>query len=340
MIYSASGVFAYEHLLDSAYYLKKHLFYLFLGVSVFSFILQWDYHRLRKYSKPLVLISLLLLIMVLIPGIGQSMGGARRWFRLGMFSFQPSELAKFSFLVYAADFFVRKKNMLKNNFFSFLPLMCITFVMGGLILLQPDMGTAFLLGILLFSFMVIFGVGLKYILTLLFVTLPLLVVIIFQAPYRRKRILAFLDPWADPQGTGFQIVQSLLAFGSGGLLGKGLGQSRQKLLYLPAAHTDFIFSILGEELGLLGTLSVVILFGILFWEIFKIPFRITDEFGQWLSLGIVFILAIEVLVNMGVTVGILPTKGLPLPFISYGGSALIFNLVYVGLLLNIARERK
>ncbi|MCM8778574.1 MAG: putative lipid II flippase FtsW, partial [Candidatus Omnitrophica bacterium] len=283
MIYSASGIFAYERFRDSAYYLKRHIFYLFLGILIFYFILQWDYRRLRRYSKFLVLISLFLLVIVLIPGIGQTIGGARRWFKFGMFSFQPSELAKFSFLVYTADFFVRKKNMIKNNPFSLIPLIIISLFMVGLILVQPDMGTAFLLGLLFLISLLIFEGRLKYILSLLFLSLPLIGIIIFRAPYRRERILAFLDPWADPQGRGFQIIQSLIAFGSGGLWGKGLGQSRQKLLYLPAAHTDFIFSILGEELGLLGTLSVIILFGIFLWDVFKTPLTIPDHLGQRLT---------------------------------------------------------
>ncbi|MGE4357645.1 MAG: putative lipid II flippase FtsW [Candidatus Omnitrophota bacterium] len=340
MIYSSSGVFAYERLHDSAYYLKRHLFYLLLGAFVFYFFLQWDYLHLRKYSKPLLLLSLLLLIAVLIPGIGQSIGGARRWFRFGIVSFQPSELAKFSLLIYTADFFVRKKNLIKNNFFNLTPLILVTFVIAGLILIQPDLGTAFLIVSIFLIFMVIFGVGFRYILNLILIFLPIVFIAIFFTPYRRKRVLAFLNPWADPRGTGFQVVQSLIAFGSGGLLGKGLGQSRQKFLYLPAAHTDFIFSILGEELGLIGALLVIILFVIFFWEAFKIPFRTQEEFGQLLSLGIIFILAIQILVNIGVTLGVLPTKGLPLPFISYGGSALIFNLAYVALLLNIARDRR
>jgi len=340
MIYSASGVFAYEHFRNSSYYLKRHLFYLFLGSLIFFYILQWDYRRLRKYSKLLIIFSILLLVLVLVPGIGYSLGGARRWIRLGIFSFQPSEFAKFSLLVYTSDFLVRKRNLIKNNFYSLFPLILINALIAGLILLQPDMGTAFLLGLVLLLLLVVFGVDLRYIFNLILISLPILMIMVFSTPYRRKRILAFLNPWADPKGIGYQIVQSLIAFGSGGLLGRGLGQSRQKLLYLPASHTDFIFSILGEELGLLGTFSVLILFIIFFWEAFKIPFRINDEFGQSLSLGIIFVLAIEVLVNIGVTLGIFPTKGLPLPFISYGGSALIFNLVYVGLLLNIAREKR
>lgn len=340
MIYSSSGVFAYEHFRDSAYYLKRHLFYLIIGALIFFFILQWDYKNLQKYSKLLLLFSFLLLTAVLIPGIGHHLGGARRWFKIGLFTFQPSELAKFSLIIYIADFFVRKKNLIKSNFYNIFPLILVTFLMSGLILAQPDMGTAFLLGAILFLFMVIFGIGLKYILNLVLLSFPLILGIIFSSSYRRKRIFAFLNPWADPKGIGYQIVQSLISFGSGGMFGKGLGVSKQKLFYLPAAHTDFIFSILGEELGLIGTLSVVFLFGLFFWEAFKIPFRTNEEFGQFLSLGIIFVLAIEVLVNIGVTIGILPTKGLPLPFISYGGSALIFNLAYVALLLNIVRERK
>jgi len=339
MIYSASAVFAYERLKDSAYYLKRHILYLLAGALISWAILQWDYILLRKYSKRLLIVSFFLLLLVLIPGVSSPIGGARRWFKLGLFNFQPSELAKFSLLVYICDFLVRKKTLVKNYFYRFFPLILVTLLMSGLVLIQPDLGTAFLLGALLFIYMIVFGVGLKYLGSMILVSLPVIWALIFRMPYRRKRILAFLNPWADPRGTGFQIVQSLIAFGSGGMLGRGLGQGRQKLLYLPAAHTDFIFSILGEELGLLGTISVLILFGLFFWEAFKIPFRVKDEFGQLLSLGIIFILAVETIINISVTVGILPTKGLPLPFISYGGSALIFNMVYVALLLNMARDK-
>lgn len=339
MIYSASAAFAYERMKDSAYYLKRHLIYLLIGAGVAWVLLQKDYLILRKYANLLLLSSLFLLVALLIPGISSPVGGARRWFRLGFFNFQPSELAKFSLVIYISDFLVRKKALIRDSFYRFLPLIFITLFMAGIVLLQPDLGTAFLLVAILFAFMIVFGVGLKYILSLILLSLPALWVLIFSMPYRRKRILAFLNPWADPRGTGFQIVQSMIAFGSGGIFGTGLGHSRQKLLYLPAAHTDFIFSILGEELGLLGTLSLVILFALFFWEAFKIPFRVRNEFGQFLSLGIIFILCFETLVNICVSVGVLPTKGLPLPFISYGGSALIFNIVYVALLLNIARDR-
>ncbi len=339
MIYSSSAAFAYERMKDSAYYLKRHLLYILIGAGLAWVILQKDYLVLRKYAGLLLLSSLFLLTILLIPGISSPVGGARRWFRLGFFNFQPSELAKFSLVIYISDFLVRKKAFIKDSFYRFLPLIFVTLLMAGVVLLQPDLGTAFLLVAILFAFMIVFGVGLKYILSLILLSLPALWVLIFSMPYRRKRILTFLNPWADPRGTGFQIVQSMIAFGSGGIFGIGLGHSRQKLLYLPAAHTDFIFSILGEELGLMGTLSLVILFVIFFWEAFKIPFRVRNEFGQFLSLGIIFILCFETLINICVSVGVLPTKGLPLPFISYGGSALIFNIIYVALLLNIARDR-
>ncbi len=339
MIYSASAIFAYERLKDSAYYLKRHLLYLLVGTILSWLVLQRGYAYLRKHAKVLLMFSLLLLVLVLIPGVSSPVGGARRWFKFGLFSFQPSELAKLSLLVYISDFLVRKKTLIKNHFRRLFPLMLVVFFMAALVLIQPDLGTAFLLGAVLFIYMIVFGVGFKYIASLVLLSLPAFWALIFGIPYRRKRILAFLNPWADPRGTGFQIIQSLVAFGSGGLLGRGLGHSRQKLFYLPAAHTDFIFSILGEELGLLGTVSVLVLFGLFFWEAFKIPFRVKDEFGQLLSLGIIFILALEVLINISVTLGILPTKGLPLPFISYGGSALIFDMCYVALLLNIARDK-
>jgi cell division protein FtsW len=339
MIYSASAIFAYERLHDSAYYLKRHLFYLGIGLILAWIILQGDYISLKRHSKALLLFSFFILTLMLIPGISPRIGGAKRWLQFGLFNFQPSELAKFSLIVYISDFLVRKKNAIKNSFYRFFPLIMVTLLMAGLILIQPDLGTAFLTVAILFIFMIVFGVEFKYVGSLILIALPIIWALIFRIPYRRQRILAFLNPWQDPRGIGFQIVQSLIAFGSGGLLGLGLGEGRQKLLYLPAAHTDFVFSILGEELGLLGTLSVLTLFTLFFWEAFKIPFRVKDEFGQFLSLGIIFILGLKTLINISVSVGVMPTKGLPLPFISYGGSALIFNIIYVALLLNIARDK-
>lgn len=339
MIYSASAVFAYERLKDSAYYLKRHLSYLMIGIALVWIVLQGNYLSLRKYAKVLIIISILLLILVLIPGASFPIGGARRWFKFGLVSFQPAELAKFALIVYLSDYGVRNRTRLKNYFSHLFGPIMVVILIATLLVLQPDLGTAILLGTILFLYMIIFEVRIKYISGLILVCLPAMGALIFSSPYRRNRILAFLNPWQDLRGSGFQIVQSLLAFGRGGIWGRGLGQSQQKLLYLPAAHTDFIFSIIAEEWGLVGSLALLILFALFFWEAGKIPFRVKNEFGQFLSLGIILLLGLETLINLGVSVGILPTKGLPLPFISYGGTALVFNLVYVALLLNIARDR-
>jgi cell division protein FtsW len=203
--------------------------------------------------------------------------------------------------------------------------------------MQPDLGTAMAIGIVIFIMLFIGGIKLSHLLSIILLSLPLLYVLIFSVPYRRMRIMAFLNPWLDPKGSGFQIIQSQVALGSGGIFGVGLGHSKQKLFYLPAAHTDFIFSIIGEELGLLGTVGVIILFIIFIRQGLKIIKNAPDKFGYFLSLGLVLTIALKAIINIGVSCGALPTKGLPLPFISYGGSSLVFDMVAVGILVNIAR---
>ena len=286
---------------------------------------------------PLLISSLFLLILVLIPGIGREVSGANRWFRFKFISFQPSELANIAVIIYIADFITRKENQIRTLLKGFLPPMLILGFTVLLILMQPDLGTSLALGMVVFIMLFVAGARLSYLLTVVLVTLPLLAVLIFSVPYRRMRIMAFLNPWLDPKGSGFQIIQSQIALGSGGIFGLGLGQSKQKLFYLPAAHTDFIFSIIGEELGLLGTLGVVILFMILLYQGFKVVKNASGKFGYFLSLGLVLIISFKAVINIGVSCGLLPTKGLPLPFISYGGSSLIFDMVSVGILMNIAR---
>jgi cell division protein FtsW len=214
------------------------------------------------------------------------------------------------------------------------------FVLGFsvlLMLLQPDLGTAVSISVVVFLLLFVSGVRLRYLLSIILSCLPVLLILIFSVPYRRMRIMAFLNPWADPQGSGFQIIQSQLALGSGGIFGVGLGHSFQKLFYLPAAHTDFIFSIIGEELGLLGSLTVIVLFIAFIHQSIKIIHNAADKFGCLLSSGLVLMISLKAAINIGVSCGILPTKGLPLPFISYGGSSFIFDMISVGLLLNIAR---
>jgi len=337
MIYSASGVYALEELGDKTYFLKRHLLFLIIGSFLSLGIMVLDYRDLRYVAKPLMIISIIMLVLVLIPYIGKSSFGARRWFKIGPFSFQPSEFVKLAFLIYAADFLARKQNRLNNFFVGFLPLILVLGIVCLLIVKQPDLGNSVLIASIIIIMMFIAGVRYSHLGLLVLMTLPILYFLVVKVPYRIRRITAFLDPWQDSQGVGFQLTQSQIALGSGGIWGVGPGQSVQKLFYLPAAHTDFILSIIGEELGLIGTLAVVMLFVVFIWQGARIAKRTNELFGYYLCIGIIAMLGLQAVVNIGVSIGALPTKGLPLPFISYGGSALIFNMMAVGLLLNVSR---
>lgn len=338
MIYSASSIYAWETYKDGFFFLKKHLCFLVIGAFLTFLAMSIDYNSLKKWAKPIMLLSILLLVLVLIPGISREVAGARRWFRFKFVSFQPSELANLAMIIYIADFISRKKDALNSFSKGFLPPVLILGSAMLLILMQPDLGTCVALGMVVFIMLFVAGIRLPYLLSVIAASLPLLYVLIFSVPYRKMRILAFLNPWLDPKGSGFQIIQSQVALGSGGIFGLGLGHSRQKLFYLPAAHTDFIFSIIGEELGLLGTVAIIILFIFFIQQGIKVIKNAADTFGYFLSLGIVLLFCLRGLINIGVSCGLLPTKGLPLPFISYGGSSLIFDMISVGMLMNIAKS--
>lgn len=337
MIYSASSIYAWEQYKDSAFFLKRHLSFLGIGLILAVLALVVDIKKLRQYAKPLLVISFILLLLVLIPGIGREVSGARRWFRFRFLSFQPSEFAGLAIIIYTADFLSRKAKTLESFTKGFLPPIMTMGASLLLILMQPDLGTTISIAVVVFVMLFVSGVRPVYLVSLFLMSLPALYLLIFRVAYRRMRILAFLNPWLDPRGSGFQIIQSQLALGSGGIFGVGLGQSKQKLFYLPAAHTDFIFSIIGEELGLLGTLSVIILFIVFIHYGLKIVKNAPDKFTYLLALGLVLMVALKASINIGVSCGMLPTKGLPLPFISYGGSSFLFDMVSLGLLLNIAR---
>lgn len=338
MIYSASAIYAHGRLADSAFFLKRHLIYLLVGIVMMFVAMTFDMKRLQHLAKPLMFVSLALLALVLIPHIGRETAGARRWFRIGLINFQPSELAKVAIMIYMADLIARKKDLMKSFLHGYVPASIVLGVTVVLVLLEPDLGTAATITFVALIMFYVSGVRMSYIGASVLASLPVLYLLLFRVPFRRKRMMIFLNPWADRQGTGFQIIQSFIALGSGGIFGVGLGQSRQKLFYLPASHTDFIFSIIGEELGLIGTVSIVALFALFVWQGMKVAFRAPGMFKRMLALGIVSLIAIEAIINIGVTAGALPTKGLPLPFISYGGSGLIFHLMAVGLLLNIAKS--
>lgn len=336
MIYSSSSIYAWERYGDSFYFLKRHLVFLAVGLLLTFLAMLVDYRLFRKYSRLLLWIALALLVLVLIPGIGREISGAKRWFRFKFISFQPSEFANLALIIYLADFIARKGDKIKL-LEGFIPPICVLGATALLILLQPDLGTVIALGSVVLIMLFVAGTRGRYILSLILCSLPLLYLLVFRVAYRRTRILAFLNPWLDPKGTGFQIIQSQIAIGSGGLFGKGLGHSQQKLFYLPAAHTDFIFSIIGEELGLIGTLGIIILFMIFIQQGLKIIKNAQDKFGYFLALGLVLMISLKAIINIGVSCGVFPTKGLPLPFISYGGSSLLFDMVSLGILINIAR---
>ena len=340
MIYSSSSAFAYESYGSSAYFLKRHIIFMFIGLIAAVSLMSFDYGKLKNYAKPFLIFSILLLIAVFIPGIGRSAGGARRWIKLGSISFQPSEIAKMALVFYAADVLSRKQSEIKDFLYGFLPLMIALGVCISLILLEPDLGTAVALTFLIIIMAFIAGVDIKQLLAMIVPGLIAMIGLIATKPYRIKRIMAFWNPWNDPRGSGFQIIQSMVAMGTGGFFGVGLAHSKQKLFYLPEAHTDFIFSIIGEELGLIGTLGIVILFAIFIWLGFRIAYSARDLYGQFLAFGLVTMLALQVIINIAAVTGSIPTKGMPLPFISYGGTSLVYSLASVGLLLNIAKHRR
>jgi cell division protein FtsW len=339
MVYSSSAMLSYERYQYTTFFLQRHLLHIIIGVALSCLVMSLDLRLIRRWLKPIFFLSILLLVLVFVPNLGREVGGARRWLRLGLFSFQPSELVKWTTVLFLADILADSKQNRTNLIYSFFfPLVSVGIVCA-LILLQPDLGSAVALATVSIFLFFVTGVKFSYIISLGLLALPALYFAIFNVPYRRRRILTFLNPWADAKGSGFQIIQSYLALGLGGIWGVGLGQSRQKLFYLPAAHTDFIFSIIAEELGLIGAAGVVVLFLLFLWQGMKIALRCSDLFMKLISFAVVITIVLAAAVHIAVVCGAVPTKGLPLPFISYGGSSLVFNMTAVGLLLNCARQR-
>jgi cell division protein FtsW len=338
MIYSTSAVYAEQTYGNSIHFLSHQLIAIAIGTIAFGICFSLNPDDLRRHAKLLICFAIILLIFVYLPMFGRSAGGARRWIQLPFFRFQPVEYAKLAVCIYFCDYLVRKRKWIREgSVTAFGPPLLILSVIGLLVLTQPDLGScAFLLvmvGVLFF----LSGIYMRYVMLVMGGAVGMLIFLVMSTPYRMNRILAFLDPWKDPQGSGFQIIQSYLAFGLGGVQGTGLGQSTQKLFYLPQGHTDFIFSIIGEELGLLGTLSVVILYAIFFVLGAQIAYKLKDPFRQLLAYSLVLLVSLQALLNLLVTVGLIPTKGLPLPFVSYGGSAIVFHMASVGILIAIDR---
>jgi cell division protein FtsW len=340
MVYSSSSVMAGKKFHDSFYFFKRQGIYALLGFSVMAVAMCIDYEKWRRYAVPGLLFCLLLLVLVFIPGIGGTAKGASRWIRLPGINFQPSELAKIALIIYMAYSLDKRQEKVKFFAAGFLPYMVLLAGMLVLLLKQHDMGAALTLAAVAIVMLFAAGTRPRYILGMVVLALPFLYFLVMNVDYRRRRILAYLNPWDDPTDSGFQIIQSWIAFGNGGLFGQGLGEGKQKLFYLPEAHTDFILSVVAEELGLIGVLVIGAMFFVLVQRGMRVALYAQDGFGRYLAFGIVTLLGIETVVNMGVVTGLLPTKGLALPFISYGGSSLIVTLLAVGILLNVSSRMR
>ncbi len=336
MVYSTSAILAGDRFGDSYYFLKRQLLFAGVGFILMILMIFFNHEVLKKFAYPILIFSILLLIAVLIPGIGHRAGGAMRWIRIQSFSFQPSEFAKLGLIIFMAYFLTKKEEKIRSFSFGFLPTLLLSGLVIALIVKEPDFGAALFLAVMVFLLLFVSGARVIYIASAILISTPIIYYFLTHAPYRYKRLISFIRPWEDPTGTSFQIIQSFLSFGSGGLFGLGLGEGRQKLFFLPAPHTDFIFSVIGEELGLVGALIVVLLFFILTLRGIQISISLEDRFSAYLALGITLMISLQTVINMGVVLGLLPTKGLTLPLVSYGGTSLITNLVGIGILLRLS----
>jgi cell division protein FtsW len=338
MIYSSSSIFAAQRFYDSAYFLKKQLLFGVCGLFSMFIVMRIPYRIYGKLAYFFWGLSIMLLIMVLIPGIGTTVGGASRWLRFGAISFQPSEFAKLSLIILLSHSLAKKEHKIKSFSIGVLPHLMFVLPLCILINMQPDFGTVILIMVLLYSLLFVAGVPLRYLAVLgtIFIAGGFLTIV--STEYRLERLLAFMNPWEHYHDSGFQVIQSYLAFGAGGIWGTGLGNGSQKLFYLPEPHTDFIFSVVGEELGFIGIVGILLLFGILLYCGVQVSIHASNLFGTYLSMGVIFLITMQALINMGVVIGLLPTKGTTLPFISYGGTSLLINMIGIGIILGISTQ--
>lgn len=338
MIYSSTAVVTpllAKKNMTEFYYFKRHMFTMVLGTLALLLAYSLKPSFLKKIAVPLLVFSFVLLLLVFLPYVGVTAGGARRWIRLWPTTFQPSELVKLAMVIFLAKY-MSAADYSTENFRSFAKPVLVMAVFQGVFLKQPDFGATMSLGLLTFGMLFISGMRLRYLASVLVLAIPIIIKLVME-PYRLRRITSFIDPWKDPQGSGFQLIQSFIAIGSGGLTGLGLGESKQKLSFLPASHTDFIFCLVGEELGLIGATLVIAFFLMLFLRGITVANRSRDSFNYYLAYGLTMMISIQALINFSVVTGMVPTKGLPLPFMSYGGSALLVNMAVIGLLLRISK---
>src|SRR5438105_3776500 len=339
MVLSTSYLYSQERFADGTYFFRKQLFAIAAGLVALIISSLIPAATYRRLAYPLLALTLAVLILVLIPGIGLTRGGARRWLMLPGFVFQPAELAKLALVLYLAHSMAKKEEMIRTFSIGVLPHLIVTGIFLGVLLLEPDFGSALILTMLLYFMLFMGGARVQHLLATGLMALPVLLYVMLKAEYRLRRLMTFMDPWREASSSGFQVIQSLIAFGSGEMWGRGLGESRQKLFYLPEAHTDFVFSVIGEELGLLGALLVLALFVVIVLRGLRLTARIEEPFDQYLAFGLTVLLGLQALIHMGVVIGLMRTKGLVLPFISYGGSAMVMNLMEAGILLGLSRRR-
>lgn len=341
MVFSASAYFAGDPegpFNDPFHFFKRQLFGALLGIVAMFVMVNYDYWRLKRWVGPMLVVAFVLLLLVLIPGVGMELLGARRWINLGFFSFQPSELVKICIITFTAYGLARKREQVQYFVPGLLPFIMVAGAAAGLILLQPDLGTAATIVGTVFIMFFAAGARISHLAVMGGIAVLLVAAAIKLEPYRMQRFMAFLDPEADPTGAGWNILNSLMSLASGGFLGTGLGQGRHsKFLFLPERHTDFIFAAIGEELGFIGGFLVIMLFIILVWRGFKIAITCPDAFGSLLAAGLVSGIALQALVNIGVVTGTLPVTGITLPFVSFGSTSLIFSMMGVGIILNISK---
>ncbi|MCF8067306.1 MAG: putative lipid II flippase FtsW [Desulfobacterales bacterium] len=336
MVYSASSALALKKYGSDYYFLKRQALFALAGMAILIACKHIPYRWYRAMVYPLLGISLALLVAIQVSGFGISAGGSVRWLRLGGFTIQPSELARFSMIIFMAYSMSKKNEQMKEFTIGFIPHVIVLGLFTVLIAVQPDFGSVVILFAITWIMLFVGGARILHLLSVMALILPAGYFFMINAEYRVKRLMSFLDPWQYPADEGYQIVHSLMAFGSGGIVGTGLGNSYQKLFYLPEPHTDFIFSVIGEELGLIGVILILGLYALIIWRGIMISKKVTDIFGKYVAIGLTTALGLQVCINMGVTLGLLPTKGLTLPFLSYGGSSLLISMASIGVLMNIA----
>ena len=338
MIYSASNIWAEYKFNDPFKYVKNQGLFLIIGIIVMIIVSKIDYKIYMEKSNLILFGCLILLILVLIPGIGTVRNGSRSWFGIGSFGIQPSEFAKLGMIIFTSKYLTNNDKAIKN-IKGILPILILTLLMFGLIMLQPDFGTGLVILLSCFCFLFLSGANYKIFIIIGIIGILGIGVLIVSAPYRFERILAYLDPWSDPLGSGFQGIQSLFAITPGGLFGHGFNNSIQKHFFLPEPQNDFIFAIIIEEFGLIGGIIVILLYFMIIYRCFKISKNIDNNFCKFLLLGLSLTLAIQVFINMGVVIGLLPVTGITLPLFSYGGSSLLINYISFGFILNSSKYR-